>query len=1247
MYILRKDTLPFLVAILVAVFIFNSDVYSQLTINIGTTANPVEKAPTGYFTVTGTLSTTNNVNKIVFFRNDVPYQSFSGSNSQPYIEQNNLGQDTYTYRVRAILSNGDWVDSDELKVTVESKNFIWMGMPVPTGTPTSPIPPATNGPVGPSSTYDHTNDVINAITYLTAKGGGTLYFPCNGGSSNSHLSIYNISDTINIPSNITLQGESAEEGIYAGDCRIYWTTNPVVGGCPNTLPGAAKTMFDVTRSTTGVRFKDLWLVSRILGRDCGSNGSPENIRDQQTTAIALAAASNGHIHDVILENVSITGFTHGISATGYSISDVKIRGLRPLENHRQLYINTTYAYDWDIQNFNFTGMLQGQGGVEIVRAGVPSGYTGINPNLKFLQLNCNGNTNRATPPAFCVQVTRHGGLYFKQLHHEGVPNAIIVENIAPDTNSEPIIFENSVATGEFKDPSMKLYLLGNGVFAAPKIAPPGLDNGRLRFNEAGVNSTLVDCGDAHGDWTDVGGTNPTHPPYSDLWMLFTHTERNRESFFGKVTSGSGFIEFPKKHTVCPQGVSGQPNVTDIGGYTFNSGVMPTEAGIPYSKILNQSKCPNPTDCATNLQLLLNSPNNNHGTVLIDGVLTVDRTITIPSGRQIVGAPGAKLILDLPGNTTLGYNQLFRIDLPVNQGTTARLSGVTIRNLHMMTADPDAVGLALIGEQNAAAATSSDMHFSGLTFEGFTKGIEVKRFPAVGTTTYGEPMVDGVSWKRIRFVNNQTAARIYSSNVSNWNVMNLYMEANTQDAFGWHQTTSGTSMQNVDCRGNDGKIMLHCIKLDMSATYLTGFKQNQYVKNAITFGENGTVFSGIYQSPQFGNTFLRDNDFRSSGSDTGRVNLIGKTFITSINNKYKNFYVDQGVYQGNVSRLTYCGDTYPNNAVYPGLADDHQNFYVGVPTPTRISCGERPKPWEDVINFGGQDGDIPLTANILDDVREDMVIYRPAANSQFMISKTDGTYSESIGFGTTGDIPMFGKILSTSPRSQMVVYRPSTREWKVRERTSSTEYTWIWGLACTTSSPNCDVPFIGNFFDNDNFDEIGIYRPTDKTMWILNPRTGTYYVFGRVNDYGSTILIGDFLGAGYEQVGQYSNGVWTILDPRTNANYTVNHGAPGDVPVAGKYLPGNCTQVAFWNPVKQQISVKDPFTSCGTRTKFLTWGTNNEFGTGLYYQEKYDIPLTIKTPDGTIDRPVAYRRSFGPFQQSMAKGQWWIHDKIVP
>jgi hypothetical protein len=1209
----RNGFLHRLLLIMFAVGALEGAAYAQFSVNITGPGFTSTTAPTGQFNVSATITgNANPIVKVVFYRNDVPYQTYTSSPFQ--LSQNQLGQDTYTYRARAYDSAGTWVDSIDVKLTVNTYQVIRMGDP--------------NGPVTtqlPGRLVDHTAGVKNAVAWLGSHGGGTLFFPCTFPSGES-VALYNIKETIDIPSNVTLQGESAEDH---GRCRIYWNDvswNPDPVACqadPNS-PLPNNPMFRVLGGKSGVRFKDLSLYSRTTGPNCPPRIDFGRIEAENIAAIELNTSSTGNITDVIVENVSITHFKHGIRAisdpsTSSEISDIKIRAYRPSGNHRQLYINAKYAYNWDVQNLNITGMMETQGAVEIVNAGKPASPVGENTKLKFLQVNC--NASHSAPPAFCVRVEKHGGLYFRQLHHEGTNQALIVEDISgrPATNPDPIVFESSTGTGTFNDASMKLYLIGTNIFAAPEIAQAGLDTGRLRFIGAGVNSTVIDCGDIHWDITDTDGDPNDPPSWADLGMYYSHTERNRASFFADDSNGN---KFTKTHTPCPQGVAGLPNVNEIGGEYFDSGLIPTEVGT-YSHELSSVTCDSQCNPTTKLAQLLDLG----GTVYVKNSFTLTSTVTVRSGSQIIGAPDVTLTLN--ANNT----NLFLINAPVGSNALARTSGVVIRDLKLKTTGSGNTGIAIVGDA-AGTGVSSDLHFSGLTIEGFENGFYVR--PTIVDPAGPHPMVDGLSLKNSTFVNNQTAVRIFSGNASNWNIMNLKLNSDSANANGWDQKNGGhQSLQNITCQGSSSHPMSNCIRLSMTGTYLAGVKPASHVTNGLTVFDSMLTYF-----------LIRDSDFRSA-----RVNITGRSFIVSMNNKYDDFNVDWTVsdgdfWHGKNSRLTYCGDTYAGG-IYSGssngLATTHPNLIVGVPTLTRVSCGTRPIPWDDVVRWGGEANDKPLVGNFFDNVREDFVIYRPGSQSYFLIKQAGGVGTKTIPWGQSGDIPLIGRFYPDS-RAQIVIWRPSLGDFWIHdprlfvENSTTTNYAFHWGQSG-------DIPFVGNFFDEygpggENNDEIGIYRPSDRTIWIANPRSGEYLGMGRSADYGTNIQIGDFRGVGYDQIAQYQAGVWNIIDTRTAQTYTLNLGQSGDVPVAGKYLTGACTQLGVWRPGTQEFIVADPFSSCGTRSTSMIWGSNNDNGSTQYTD---DIPLTINTADGSLRRPTSYRPTKGAFEFSLSNGQWWVHD----
>lgn len=1244
--------------IIIAISAFTGASYAQSVTISGATpsgtpiASPASTpAPSGSFDVVASPSG-GTVTSVVFYRNDVPIAT---DTSSPYkINQNVLGQDTYTYHARAYFSGGASAESGDFKMSVVKPRSITMGVNGG-GLPTTS---------GPSPTYNHTTEIQNAVNYLGTAGGGTLFFPCKP-LSVSGQAIYNIKATIDVPANVTLQGEGSE---WWGRCLIYWLDVSANYGsdpdhCNEEADGAPanqrnRPMFRINGGKSRVRFKDLALFSRASGPQCWVRYDTDNIAAEGTAGIELNTGDpycgggcsddpGGDITDVIFENVGIYDFTYGIKAmsagsSAHKISGVKVRGYRAQLNHRQLYIDAPFAHDWDVQNLDISGMYPGQGGVEIINAGKPSGYTGDNGELRFLQLNCGGN--KPDRPEFCVQVEKHGGLYFRQLHHEGVNEAIIVEDISGGsrTNPDPIVFEGSVATGKFYDPSMKLYTIGSSLTAAPETAQTGLDTGRLRFFGGGLNSTVIDCGDQHWDWTDADGDPSDPPAWEDLKMLFTHSERNRPSFFADDGSGN---KYTKPHTVCPSGVSGLPNINEVGGELFDSGVLPADEGLYINNVLSTANvstvCPsgNIANCLEDLMDYNDATPDNGGSVYINGSFTVNRTVNVPRGMQLIGASGSELQFVANGSTTGADTALLRINVLSDTTEAGGISAISIRNLKLKTTGNTRTGLEMVGENSTTlVGVGRDLNFSGLTIEGFDIGISGQLYNPATPTTH--PMIDSTSMKNLSFVNNNTAIRNTSANSSNWNAMDISVVSSTSGtSAGWFQTSGGhQSLQSMTCQGASSTYkMSDCVKLQMTgAVSLFGLKKTVDVTNSLTTWENGSAYSGIYEAPVTSGVLLRNNDFTSAVENTGRVNLIGKAFITSMNNKYQYFNAGS-TYKGDESRVTYCGDTYAASA-YPVLDDTSTNLWLGIPAPTRIQCGTRPVPWDDAVRLGGNSGDVPLAGNIYDDVREDFIIYRPGSQSQFLIKKADGTANQTIDWGVTGDVPMIGRF-HPSTRAQIVVFRPSTGVWWMKDpNNSSNNLAWNWGMSG-------DVPFIGNFFDESgsvsgNKDECAVYRPSNKTFYIFNPRSGTWSYHTTTPDNDSKIQVGDFLGVGYDQIAQYKAGVWKIINPRNNNTYTVNWGTTGDVPVAGKYLSGSCAQVGVWRPSDQTFYVSDPFSGCGTRTPSMIWGSNNDYQSTSYTD---DIPLTINTADGSLRRPTAYRPTVGAFPYSIANGQWFVHD----
>lgn len=219
----------------------------------------------------------------------------------------------------------------------------------------TPVDVTSFGAVGDSNSPNPTDNRIpiqNAIDSLPTTGpnpGGTVYFPPGN---------YNVSGTLYVPSNVRLQGI----GSYYYSCQLRLTAM----GVP---------LFEVADGKSNITFKDLTLVGWSQPR--WPRYDTSLIRMEGTTGISFKSASGTEsgISNIVIENVRISQFTQGISATssipGYdaSISNVKIRNYASDGNEYSLYTNTRGADGWDVQNMNVFPMYDKQNGLFLELSG--------------------------------------------------------------------------------------------------------------------------------------------------------------------------------------------------------------------------------------------------------------------------------------------------------------------------------------------------------------------------------------------------------------------------------------------------------------------------------------------------------------------------------------------------------------------------------------------------------------------------------------------------------------------------------------------------------------------------------------------------------------------------------------------------------------------------------------------------------------------------------------------------------------
>ncbi|HEV3275881.1 MAG TPA: hypothetical protein VG860_03620, partial [Terriglobia bacterium] len=124
------------------------------------------------------------------------------------------------------------------------------------------------------------------------------------------------------------------------------------------------------------------------------------------------------------------------------------------------------------------------------------------------------------------------------------------------------------------------------------------------------------------------------------------------------------------------------------------------------------------------------------------------------------------------------------------------------------------------------------------------------------------------------------------------------------------------------------------------------------------------------------------------------------------------------------------------------------------------------------------------------------------------------------------------------------------------------------LAVESSSgpPFADSPTLTTDFFGDGKGDVGIWRPSNGTWYILS-NDGGENLTQAWGLPGDVPVPGDYYGVGKDAfaVWRPSNGIWYILANNGGPNTTVVFGLPDDVPVPADYDGDGKTDIALWRP----------------------------------------------------------------------------------
>lgn len=220
-------------------------------------------------------------------------------------------------------------------------------------------------------------------------------------------------------------------------------------------------------------------------------------------------------------------------------------------------------------------------------------------------------------------------------------------------------------------------------------------------------------------------------------------------------------------------------------------------------------------------------------------------------------------------------------------------------------------------------------------------------------------------------------------------------------------------------------------------------------------------------------------------------------------------------------------------------------------------------------------DVPLAGNMLGDRAAELVVYRRAPRSVFLVHRA-GRKPKRMRLGTATDQPVLGD-WDGNGRADVGVWSADTGRFTLR----------VGKQSPTTLSfgARSDQPVAGDW-DGDGTWEVGVRSPATGA-WSLRSADGSVRTVS-LGGAADLPVTGDWDGDGRTDVGVFDQSTATFTLRRVDAEgltwtAEVQFGSPGDLPVAGDWDGNATTDIGVWNPATATFSERRASAATASRS----------------------------------------------------------------